>query len=67
MDTPLCKSHEKAYVKDYNHNYYSKNKTKWLEKVHCDTCHLDVCRASWKKHNQSRQHQRLYTVTKQPL
>lgn len=53
------KSQEKEYVKDYNHKYYSKNKEKWLEKLHCDCCHLDLCRASWNKHTQSKQHQRL--------
>lgn len=53
------KSHEKEYIKEYNQDYYAKNKEKWLERVRCDVCHIEVCQASYSKHLKSKQHLRL--------
>lgn len=52
-------SQEKEYIKEYNQDYYNKNKAKWLEKVRCDACRLEICQASYNKHLKSKQHLRL--------
>ena len=46
---------EKTYKFD-NKEYYHKNKSRWLNKIHCDICNLDICASSKYRHNKSVKH-----------